>query len=214
MSTLSKDFYNKIISQRPLVMMVRFISRLVCTVLPPDAIKQLGFDSSWAKTHLKQFQTIQNYEVILPEEICPVLAKLSFLCLEKASNHIFPVSTSTKQDPLSMDLGSIRFALTRYSSDGMDKVLGTHLLPVASSLDKKLLYIVFQHAHTVTNPSHKFGLGRAHLPLNITIQRARYGPFALVTRRQRDSFSAWVRNCPHCLKQNDFTKGRYFVFRF
>ena len=45
--------------------------------------------------------TWKSIFLFLPEEIFPVLAEL-FLCLVKASNHIFPVSTSTK-DIILMD---------------------------------------------------------------------------------------------------------------
>ena len=69
-----------------------------------------------------------------------------------------------------IDVGCVRFAVTRYSREGMAAVFGTYLLPVISSSDTKLLFRLFQFDHTVVNPSHQHHLGKGHLPLNLTLQ--------------------------------------------
>ena len=106
-------------------------------------------------------------------------------------------------------MGGLHFALTRYSLDAMDLVFGTNLLPVISPDDGDLLYRCFLQAHVVGNRGDMMGVGNAHLPLNITLQRAKFGPFAILTRRPRYAFSSFLNRCPTCIRKLD--KGRPYV---
>ena len=205
---LSDHFYSKLLRSRPLVMIVRSISRLINTTLPSDILLCLGFEPEWAKNHVKSLAST-DHKKILPAEICTLMQKLSFLCLVKKSLNTYPLSTTKKQDPAAFGMGGLHFALTRYSLDAMDMVFGTNLLPVISPDDGDLLYRCFQQAHVVGDPGDVMGVGNAHLPLNITLQRAKFGPFALLTKRFRDAFSSFLNRCPTCIRKLD--KGRHYV---
>ena len=117
-----------------------------------------------------------DHKKILPAEICILMQKLSFLTLVKTSTHTYLLSKDKKHDPASFDMGGLHFALTRYSLDAMSQVFGTNLLPLISPSDGDLLYRCFIQSHVVGNPGDIMGVGSAHLPLNITLQRARSGP--------------------------------------
>ena len=92
------------------------------------------------------------------------------------------------------------FANTRYSSEGLEKVFKTHLLPIISSSHKHLLYRIFQNSHIVRNPMHKFGLGPAHLSVSLTAQRMKTGFAAVLFGHARTIVSRWVNLCPHCIR--------------
>ena len=209
---LSNQFYTKLLRSRPLMMAVRSIARLINTTLSPDMLLSLGFEPDWARNHVKSLSgaaSCTDHKKILPAEICILMQKLSFLTLVKTSTHIYTLSKDKKHDPPSFDMGGLHFALTRYSLDAMSQVFGTNLLPLISPSDGDLLYRCFLQCHVVGNPGDAMGVGSAHLPLNITLQRARSGPFAVLTKRMRDTFSQYLNRCPTCIRTLD--KGRPYV---
>ena len=91
------------------------------------------------------------------------LQKLAFLTLVKSSNVSFPPSDSYSSEKI----GGIQVANTRYSSDGLEKVFKTNLIPIMSSSHKLFLFQLFQSAHIVKNLA-KPNLAAAHLSLSLT----------------------------------------------
>ena len=153
---------------------------------------------------LAMFNLIKtNNDQILPQNFL----KLGFLTLVKKSTNLFP---PTGNHIKYQKVADIYFMRSRYSNETQESVFGTNLIPLLSSKDLKMNFRLFQYAHIMKNPGHQFSLGIAHLPLNITLTRARFGLYATTTSHQRSLLSTQINRCTYCNRRKKLEDGRTF----
>jgi hypothetical protein len=161
-----------LLKRRNIKMAVRSLARFLSISLPANILEMILIPRKWYGTHLQSSNSTPDHTQISSSEISSSLQKLAFLTLIKSLNSTYPPKGKTFS---SETVGEILFANTRYSSEGLEKVLKTHLLPIISSSHKHLLYRIFQNSHIVRNPMHRFGLGPVHLSVSLTAQRMKTG---------------------------------------
>ena len=157
---LAPAHVESLLKRRNIKMAVCSLARFLSLSLPVNILEMILIPRKWFGTHLQSSNSTPDHTQISSSEISSSLQKLVFLTLIKSSNSTHPPKGKTFSSEI---IGGILFANTRYSSEGLEKVFKTHLLPIISSSHKHLLYRIFQNSHIVRNPMHKFGLGPSHL---------------------------------------------------
>ena len=82
---------------------------------------------------------------------------------------------------------------------------------MVSSCDKTLLYRVFQHSHSISNPLYYSPAGDVHYMLSISFQIAQSGVFALTCLNMRRMFRHWCKICSLCTRKGLWLDKRGFT---
>ena len=126
----------------------------------------------------------------------PAFKKLSFLSLIQWSNGMYPPASTKMQ---LYKIAGVNFVITRYSSQAMQSVYGTLLLPYISGSHVALVFRLFECSHHQHNPAQSSNIGIFHLPLTSTLQNCRSGDFAHIATHQRKTISSLIQKCAFCI---------------
>jgi hypothetical protein len=186
---LAPAHLESLLKRRNIKMAVRSLARFLSLSLPANILEMILIPRKW---YVGLIVNLQTPHQISSSEISSSLQKLAFLTLITSSNSTHPPKGKTFSSEI---IGGILFAKTRYSSEGLEKVFKTHVLPIISSSHRHLFYRIFQNSHIVRNPMHKFGLGPANLSVSLTAQWMKPGFTAVLFGHARTIVSRWVNLC-------------------
>jgi hypothetical protein len=193
---LSGEFYEGLLSRRSLAYCVRSIARVLKVTMKSELLEQFDVQPNFVANQKQSERNATDKSVISNLEISPAFKKLSFLSLIQWSNSAYPPA-STKMHLYT--IASISFVITRYSSQAMQAVYGTILLPYISSSHVALMFRLFENHHHRHNPANSSNIGIFHLPLTSTLQNCRSGDYAHIATHQRKTISTLISKCTYCI---------------
>lgn len=204
---LSSETYKNLIKRHNLTRAVRFVARFLPSVLPTKVQAALGYNRELLLQHSRNLKQARTAEVLDESaELNPLILKVGFLALVKASNKIFP----PKPKEVRQIVNGICIRLTRYDNLAMQAIFGTNVLPVVSTKDGNFLKRLYDKNHTQFIMKCKDLIETSHKTLSQTLQASKHGCCAMDSNNIRKLFKTFHDNCPECLKKNFETKAGKF----
>ena len=200
---LAPAHLESLLKRRNITMAVRSIARFLSISLPEEILKVLNIPAKWYGEHLQSLKNVTDLQEIDNSEISTIFQKLAFLTIIKSSNATFKPSGQFASE----EIGGIVVATMRYSTEGMNQVFKTNMVPIVSSKDKLLLYRLFQLSHIVKVPGPQPSISSAHLSPSLTAQRFKTGTTAVLFSYMRTTISKWVEQCPYCIRVGNSSRS-------